>query len=86
MSANQAQNSQETKYVKRGLLFGVIVLLFAGNTFYDDVYSDGVSTTLKSKINRIIGKKKMRQATEEKATLDSSTDSDLKKEEKKSPH
>lgn len=58
MSANQSPKSDETKFIKRGLLFGVIVLLIAGNMFYDDVYNDGVSTSLKSKIKRFTSKSK----------------------------
>ena len=41
--------NQEVKYIKRGLVFGICVLMIAGNVYYDDVYNGGVSTTIKSK-------------------------------------
>ena len=56
-------STDESKYIKRGLIFGFIVLLLAGNVYYDDVYNDGVSTSVKSKIKRFLAKKK--QATPE---------------------
>ena len=54
-------SSQESKYIKRGLLFGICILLITGNIYYDEVYNDGVPSSLKSKWHRIMGKKRPKE-------------------------
>ena len=69
-------SNQETKYIKRGLIFGICVLLCAGNVYYDDVYNGGVSTSLKSKWERLVRNKKIE--LEEEPALEHNQSKSLK--------
>ena len=50
-----SENNKEDSFVKWGIAFSIFIFLIAGCVFYDDVYSDGRTTTIKSKIERLIG-------------------------------
>ncbi len=55
-------DADERKYVRRGVIFAILVMMIAGNVYYDDVYNDGMSSSVKSKIQYFLRKRKTKPA------------------------
>lgn len=44
---------KETQFMKRGIVFAIIILLGAGYVAYDDICHEGVSTSFKYKMKKL---------------------------------
>lgn len=51
------KDAEETKYIKIGVVVATVVMLIAFNVYLDEVYNDGVSSSVPAKVKRFFTKK-----------------------------
>lgn len=55
-SQQSGLDADETKYIKIGVVVATVVMLIAFNVYLDEVYNDGVTSSVPAKVKRFFSK------------------------------